>query len=242
MKKQEELCPRNRADLQNLAAHSSHWQLIVYHLVMEVGEKQRWSEAIFVTLFLSVWQGLQVHHCNWMAPLATSSSAHIHTHTQRDKYTLHIETCELTQTHTHTHSTDAPSSDNHPVGETEGRYWLTGLVFLLTRTANHFTHNSQSSAGTLIQISSALPQTHNNSLDIKSVWKRGSYSTRGLGKNQWGSNAVKCDTVCVSTVPEANFWKKVFSFLNTNEMAKTRFNNNVHLAVWLTQELLLLDN
>lgn len=33
------------------------------------------------------------------------------------------------------------------------------------------------------------------------------------------------DAHCVSTVPKAKFWQKVFSFLNTNEIPQTGFNN-----------------
>lgn len=43
----------------------------------------------------------------------------------------------------------------------------------------------------------------------------------------------------VSTIPEENFWKEVFSFLNTNEI---RFINHVSLAGCSSQELLPLDN
>lgn len=110
--------------------------------------------------FISVWQGRQVHHCNWMAP--TSSSAHTGT---RDEYNAHKNTMCV-----HTYITDmvssaCESSDNHPVRDTKSRQWLAGLTFMPTHTANHFTHNSPSSAGALIQISSSLPQTHNNNFD-----------------------------------------------------------------------------
>lgn len=57
-----------------------------------------------------------------------------------------------------------------------------------------------------------------------------------------GINCSQVWTRSVSTVPEANFWNNVSPFLNTNETAKTRFSNNVPLAVCLTPEKPPLDN
>lgn len=60
------MCARKREDLQKSAASSSHRQLFVCHGPLfggGVGEKQRWSNAIFITSFLSVsLSGLQVYY------------------------------------------------------------------------------------------------------------------------------------------------------------------------------------
>lgn len=61
-------------------------------------------------------------------------------------------------------------------------------------------------------------------------------------KKSMGIDCSQVWTCSVSTVPEANFWNNVSLFLNTNEIAKTRFNNNVPLAACLTQEQPPLDN
>lgn len=66
----------NRVVFQKSATESiCHCQLIVYHgchLVMEVGEKQRWPKAIFITSFLSVRKGLLV-----LLSTSTNEYAHI---------------------------------------------------------------------------------------------------------------------------------------------------------------------
>ena len=124
----------------------------VCHLVMEVGEKQRWSWAIFITSFLSVWRGLRVHRCdrNDTAPnqqqctIRETSTLHTETHA-----CTHTEThaCTHTETHACAHTStwqtcralQCESTGNHPVRETEGRQWMTGMVSSLTHTGNHLT-------------------------------------------------------------------------------------------------------
>lgn len=71
-------------------------------------------------------------------PLLTSRTSTLHTETYA---CTHSEThaCAHTSTWQTCRAQQCESTGNHPVRETEGRQWMTGMVSSLTHTGNHLT-------------------------------------------------------------------------------------------------------